>query len=212
MRLNQWTVDLSPGGPGGPVSSGNPNSPAGTFGIAFSALCAALLTCAGCVSVSGKDPTLRTPGQYLADRRIEAQAGKAIAAADERFANARVKVVSYDGVVLLVGQVPDDTLRARAERVVDALPEVRRVHNELQVSGATSLVARANDDWLTTKVVSRFAASEEVNANRVKVVAEDGVVYLVGILPPAEADQAAQVARTVFGVNKVVKVFDYLEG
>lgn len=209
MRLNQWTVKLSPNGPGGPV---NPNSPGSTFGVAFFALCAALLACAGCVSVSGKDPTLRTPGQYLADRRIEAQADKTIAAADERFANARVKVVSYDGVVLLVGQVPDDALRARAERVVDALPEVRRVHNELQVSGATSLVARANDDWLTTKVVSRFAASDEVNANRVKVVAEDGVVYLVGILPPAEADQAAQVARTVFGVNKVVKVFDYLEG
>ena len=209
MRLNQWTVNLSPGGLGG---TENPNSLGRTFGVAFFALCAALILCAGCVSVSGKDPTLRTPGQYLADRRIEAQADKTIAAADERFANARVKVVSYDGVVLLVGQVPDDALRARAERVVDALPEVRRVHNELQVSGATSLVARANDDWLTTKVVSRFAASDEVNANRVKVVAEDGVVYLVGILPPAEADQAAQVARTVFGVNKVVKVFDYLEG
>lgn len=175
-------------------------------------LLALVALCAGCMGVGGKDPTLRTPGRYFADQKIERLAREAVAAADERFAAARIKVVSYDGVVLLVGQVPDEALRDRAASVIRKLPEVRRLHNELQVGGPTSLVARANDDWLTTKVVSRFAASGDVNASRVKVVAEDGVVYLVGILPPAEANQAAEVARTVFGVNKVVKIFDYLDG
>ena len=189
MRLNQWTVNTL-----------------------VLAVCVALPLCAGCVSVSGKDPTLRSPARYFADRRLEGVARRAIADADDAFAKARIKVVSYDGVVLLVGQVPDQALRTRAERIVAGIAQVRRVHNELQVSGATSLVARANDDWLTTKVVSRFAASDQVDANRVKVIAEDGVVYLVGILPRDEADQAAQLARTVFGVNKVVKVFDYLDG
>ena len=175
-------------------------------------LLALLALCAGCMSVGGKDPTARTPGRYFADQKVERLAREAVAAADERFAAARIKVVSYDGVVLLVGQVPEEELRDRAAAVIEKLPEVRRLHNELQVGGATTLVARANDDWLTTKVVSRFAASADVNAARVKVVAEDGVVYLVGILPVAEANQAAEVARTVFGVHKVVKIFDYLDG
>ena len=175
-------------------------------------LLALLVLCAGCVGVGGKDPTLRTPARFFADQKTERLAREAIAAADERFATARIKVVSYDGVVLLVGQVPEAQLRDRAASAVRQLPEVRRLHNELQVGGPTSLVARANDDWLTTKVVSRFAASSDVNATRVKVVAEDGVVYSVGILPAAEANQAAEVARTVFGVNKVIKVFDYLDG
>lgn len=164
------------------------------------------------MSFSGKDPTLRTPERFFADQKIERLAHEAIAEADERFAASRIKVISYDGVVLLVGQVPEDDLRERAANAMRDIPQIRRVHNELRVGGPNGLIARANDDWLTTKVVSRFAASDKVNATRVKVVAEDGVVFLVGILPPAEADQAAQVARTVFGVNKVVKVFDYLEG
>ena len=148
---------------------------------------------------------------FLNDQKIERLVKERIAA-DEKLAASRVKAVSYDGVVLLVGQVPAAALRDKAEQAIRDMPEVRRIHNELQVSGATSLMARANDDWLTTKVVSRFVASDQVNASRVKVVAEDGVVYLVGILPEAEARQAAEVARTVFGVNKVVKVFDYLDG
>ena len=165
----------------------------------------------GCVDLGGKDPALRTARSFLNDQKIERLVKERIAA-DEKLAASRVKAVSYDGVVLLVGQVPAAALRDKAEQAIRDMPEVRRIHNELQVSGATSLMARANDDWLTTKVVSRFVASDQVNASRVKVVAEDGVVYLVGILPEAEARQAAEVARTVFGVNKVVKVFDYLDG
>ncbi len=183
-----------------------------TTSFPFCGLLALAATCAGCMSFSGKDPTLRTPERFFADQKIERLALEAVAAADERFAASRIKVVSYDGMVLLVGQVPEDALRERAANAIREVPQVRRVHNELQVGGPNGLMARANDDWLTTKVVSRFAASDKVNATRVKVVAEDGVVYLVGILPPAEADQAAEVARTVFGVNKVVKVFDYLDG
>lgn len=188
MRLNQWTPN--------PLCFGL---------LAFAAMCA------GCMSFSGKDPTLRTPERFFADQKIERLAFEAIAEADERFATSRVRVVSYDGMVLLVGQVADDALRSQAEHALREIPKIRRVHNELQVGGPNGLMARANDDWLTTKVVSRFAASDKVDATRVKVVTEDGVVYLVGILPPADADQAAEVARTVFGVNKVVKVFDYLD-
>ena len=190
MRLNQWTV----------------NSPV----LRTATLAALAVLCAGCVSVGGKDPTLRTPGRFFEDKKVERLAHEAIVAADERLAAARVKAVSYDGVVLLVGQVPDDGLRQRAADAIRHIPQIRRIHNELQIGGATSLVARANDDWLTTKVLSRFAASDKVNATRVKVVTEDRVVYLVGTLPHAEGDQAAEVARTVFGVHKVVKVFDYL--
>ena len=191
MRLNQWTA--------------KPH----VFGtVAFAALAT---LCAGCMSVSGKDPTLRTPGRFFTDQKVERLAHEAVAA-DERLAEARIKAVSYDGVVLLVGQVPDDGVRDRAADAIRHIPQIRRIHNELQVGGATSLMARANDDWLTTKVMSRFAASEKVNATRVKVVTEDRVVYLVGTLPQSEGDQAAEVARTIYGVSKVVKVFDYLDG
>ena len=187
MRLKQWTA---------------------TSALALTAL-ATLAAVGGCVSVTGNDPTLRTPRELLEDGRIEREA-KAQLAADEGLAANHINVVSYDGIVLLTGEVVDDALRVRAERAVGNVPHVRRVHNELQLGGATSLVARANDSWLATKVFSKFAADKAVDAARIKVVAESGVVYLIGVVPRDHADAAAEAARTVFGVRKVVKVFDYL--
>ena len=170
---------------------------------------AALVVTVGCVDFGGKNQSVRTPKTLLNDKKLEQRVAERIAAADEDLASSRVKVVSYDGVVLLVGQVPSAALRERAGEVLDGIP-ARRRHNELQVRGVTNLMARANDDWLTTKVVSRLAASDEVNANRVKVVVEDSVAYLIGIVPQAEADRAAALASEVFGVRQVVKVFEYL--
>ena len=171
---------------------------------------AALAVTVGCVDFGGKNQSVRTPQKLLSDKKLERLIAERIAAADPGLASSRVKVVSYDGVVLLVGQVPSAALRARAEQVLGGIPAARRRHNELQVRGTTNLMAHANDDWLTTKVVSRLAASDEVNANRVKVVVEDSVAYLVGIVPRAEADRAAELASEVLGVHKVVKVFEYL--
>ena len=187
MRLKQWTATST------------------LYLVALATLAAV----GGCVSVTGNDPTLRTPRELLEDGRIEREA-KAQLAADEGLAANHINVVSYDGIVLLTGEVVDDALRIRAERAVGNVPNVRRVHNELQLGGATSLVARANDSWLATKVFSKFAADKTVDAARIKVVAESGVVYLIGVVPRDHADAAAEAARTVFGVRKVVKVFDYL--
>lgn len=169
---------------------------------------AAALALAGCVTVSGDDPTLRTPRQLLDDGKIERQAKRRIAA-DEKLAGGRVNVASYDGIVLLTGQVAHPSQRDGAERALGGIPYVRKIHNEIQVGGAGS-EGNANDGWLTAKVFSKFAADKAVDAGRIKVVTDDGVVYLLGVLPRAHADAAAEAARTVQGVRKVVKLFDYL--
>ena len=145
------------------------------------------------------------------DEAIERLAKRQINAADARLAASHINVVSYHGVVLLTGQVEQASLRDAAERAIANIRKIRKVYNDIQVGGPTNLVARANDNWLTTKVLSRLAASEDVKATRIKVVAERGVIYLVGVVPRNQGDAAAELARTVFGVNKVVKVFDYLD-
>ncbi len=165
----------------------------------------------GCVSLSGEDPTLRTPGGWIDDEVIERMAARRIGAADERLAISHVNVVSYDGVVLLTGQVEDPELRDLAEQSIRDIRKIRKIHNEIQIGGAISLVARGNDNWVQTKVKAQFLANEDVDASRIKVFVEDGIVYLMGVVPRDEADAAVAVARTVFGVQRVVKVFDYLE-
>lgn len=174
-------------------------------------LVAAMAVLAGCVSLTGEDPTKRTVGTFIDDAGIERLAARQIDAADERLASSHINVVSYHGVVLLTGEVEQAALRNRAERAIGNIRKIRKIFNDIQVGGPSNLVARANDNWLTTKVVSRMAASEDVKARRIKVVVERGVVYLIGVAPRSQGDAAAEVARSVFGVNKVIKVFDYLD-
>ena len=192
MRLKQRTAETTP--------------------LVASLALAALLAAGGCVSVTGKDLTLRTPGEIVDDLAIARDAAQRIDAADERLATSHVNVTSYHGILLLTGEVQDETLRGRAESALEGLRDVRAVHNELTVGSPTGFVARANDGWLAAKVMSRFASSADVDVGRIKVVTADGVVYLMGVLPRQQANAAAEAARTIFGVRKVVKVFDYLDG
>lgn len=170
-----------------------------------------LAATAGCVSFTGADPTKRTLGTAIDDEAVELLVRRHIRSADDRLAESHINVVSYHGVVLLTGEVETGTLRDAAERAVANIRKVRAVHNDIQVGGASNLVARANDGWLATKVRSGLTASDDVKVTRIKVVAERGVIYLIGVVPRSQGDAAAEIARDVFGVNRVVKVFDYLD-
>jgi osmotically-inducible protein OsmY len=101
-------------------------------------------------------------------------------------------------------------MRELAEKTVKNMRKVRTVHNELEVAGPTSMVARSNDSWLTTKIKSKMALSSAVDANRFKIVTENGVVYMMGLVTRDEASAAVDLTRQVYGVQKIVKVFEYL--
>jgi len=144
------------------------------------------------------------------DQVIETLVKREIWGSDSAFDTAHLTAVSYNGVLLLAGQVQSESLKQQAQDIATGLAKVRRVHNELQVGGPISMVARANDSWLTTKVKTRMLADAEVAARKIKVVTENGTVYLLGILPRQEADLAVQAAQSVYGVQRIVKVFEYL--
>ncbi len=125
---------------------------------------------------------------------------------------AHINVTSYNRNVLLTGEAIDTATRERAEAIVREIPNVRGVVNAIQISGVSSYTSRANDSYLTSKVKARFIDSGgSFSANQVKVVTEDGVVYLLGLVTHKEADAAVEIARTTGGVQKVVRVFEYIE-
>ena len=122
-----------------------------------------------------------------------------------------VSVTSYNGIVLLTGEVPTAELKAQVEQVARTTAKVRRVDDELAIGAVTSIGARSNDAYITSKVKARLVETNKVPANLVKVVTERQIVYLMGILSHAEADAAAQIAATTSGVQRVVKVFEYTD-
>ena len=180
------------------------------------ALCLALSGCGSFLAAvdSGPiedDPGERTTGAVVEDEAIETKGKVNIAAADERFDAAHFGVTSYNGFVLITGQVPSEELKDKASDVIRKIRGVRRIYNELEVAGNTSALVRSSDTWLTTKVKTALLSAENIEGNRVKVVTENGVVYLMGMVSQAEAERIVEVARSTGGVQKVVQIFELID-
>ena len=149
----------------------------------------------------------RTTGTQIDDESIEVRASNRL---NDRFGGTvHINVTSYNRIALLTGEVPDERAREEAEKVVRAVPQVREVTNDLQVAGISSYVSRTNDTYLTSKVRGRLLDTKRASPVHVKVVSESGVVYLMGVVTTAEADEVVDIARNTGGVRKVVKVFEY---
>ena len=122
-----------------------------------------------------------------------------------------VNATSFNGLVLLTGEAPGDSLRTRIIEITRGIPGVRAVQNEIALIAPSTLVARASDTLVTGKVKVALLQDKEINATQVKVVTERGTVYLMGLLRQAEADRATEIVRRVAGVQSVVKVIEYIE-
>lgn len=150
----------------------------------------------------------RSSGAFVDDEAIE---WKTRSALRERFGSSiNVGVVSYNRNVLLIGQVPDDVTRTEAGRIASGIDNVRGIINEVEVAGLSSLTSRSNDALITSRVKARFVDDESFRAHQVKVVTSAGTVFLMGIVTRREADAATEVARTTQGVQKVVRVFEFV--
>ena len=158
-----------------------------------------------------EDPTERTAGARVEDQSIETKVIVNMKSQEPEFRKAHFDVISHNGVVLLVGQVASDDLKNKASEIASqASTKIKRIHNELEVAGKTSLIARSNDTWIATKVRTLMLTNSDVPSGQVRVIAENGAVYLMGLIDQGKGDNAARLARNVSGVTRVVKVFEYI--
>lgn len=129
---------------------------------------------------------------------------------DPRFADSRVLVVSFNQIVLLIGQTPAASLKVLAEKKAQDTPGVRRVYDEISIGYPISMSARTKDTMITGKIRTRMLNKKGLESGSVRIVTENAVVYLMGIVTREQANFAVDVARQVKGVKKVVKVFQYI--
>jgi osmotically-inducible protein OsmY len=148
----------------------------------------------------------RTSGAQIDDQAIELKSVRRIA--DVIGDKGHVNVTSYNRLVLLSGEVPTEGDKAAVEQAVARIDNVRAIVNELTLAAPSSLSARSNDTLMTSKVKASMVDAKDIQANAYKVVTERSVVYLMGRVTEREANRAADIARGVSGVQKVVKVFD----
>lgn len=150
----------------------------------------------------------RTAGTIMDDKTAEFKSLHNLSLHKSLWQQSHITFVSYNNVLLMVGQTPTEAFKREAFDAVSTIPKVRRVHNELTVSEPTSLATRSHDSWITTQIKAKLVSSKDVSATRVKVLTEDSVVYLMGLVTHQEQEAATEIARAIDGVDKVIQIFE----
>jgi osmotically-inducible protein OsmY len=156
----------------------------------------------------------RTVGTIIDDQNIEYQVINKLYNSEDLGEESHIKVEAYEGVILLMGETDSEERRRKAAELAAQVDHVERVVNEIQVDESASLLGKANNAWLTTKVNTVLLKKNPVpgfDATRIKVVSSNDTVFLMGLVTRAEGDAVAEVVRNISGVERVVKVFSYMD-
>ena len=122
-----------------------------------------------------------------------------------------ISLTSYNGIVLLVGQTPTAELKGHATRVAQQVEGVQTAHNEISVQRPIQALIRSNDALLPSKVKAQLIGDGNVPSSKVKVITENGVVYLLGIVNRSQAGYITDAVRRVGGVQKIIRLFEYID-
>ncbi|MFL0804235.1 MAG: BON domain-containing protein [Agarilytica sp.] len=173
----------------------------------------------GCVSILDAtreepiqiDPGKRSFGGYMDDKQLKTVISVNIKKADPKLKDAHINVHTYNAVVLLTGEVENADLRRLAADTARKVNKVRQVYNELSVGPKTTFLSRTNDNWIHSRIKSKLVFNTDIDSDRVEIIVEDNVVYLMGKLTKVQAEKITEVVRTSRGVDKVVRAIEYIE-
>lgn len=176
------------------------------------------MTLAGCAKIIGvttSEPiqinnNKRTLGTKINDQQLETVARVNLDKGGDELKEANINIDSFNGIVLLTGQVPNEQLRQQAGDIVGKINPVRQVHNELAVATNSNFQSSSKDSWITAKIKTKLIASS-IQSRRVRIITEAKTVYLMGLVSRYEAERITDVAKNTRGVAQVVKVFEYVD-
>lgn len=179
-------------------------------------VCMLLQGCAGAVMVGAVSGAMmandeRSVKTQLDDTNTDFKITSGLLEHEDLKKQTNITGVSVNGNVLMIGQAPNSMLRDKAVKVVQDLKLGGKIHNQIRIGNPTSFTTRSNDTWVTTKVKGRMLNEKELDVTRIKVITENGEVFLLGLIHRSQAELAVDIARHTAGVRKVVKVFEYIE-
>lgn len=153
----------------------------------------------------------RTSGARVEDNNIETKISHNLRRSDARLNDARINVDSYNAIVLLTGQVPSEELKQKANTVASEVRNVRDVHNELAIAANLPASQRLSDTWINTRIRTALGTDQNIDTSRLRFVTENATVYIMGIVTRAEAERIVNAIADLGNVQRIVKVFDYLD-
>lgn len=174
------------------------------------------LLMSGCAVTAQEDYGYRSHGMTVEDQNIESLVQKKLIQADARYRDANISIHSYNGIVLITGQVPSQELRDKVIEITSDTRHARHIHNQLNVSANLRSADKARDTWLTTKArmaLHHYKLNNESapDPSRISLVTENSEMYMMGVVTRQEAELLTDVLKGTAGITRLVKVFDYLD-
>lgn len=173
--------------------------------------CAPVLVGGAVVSGISVANDRRSAGQVIDDKIISAQVRNEINKIIHN--DEHIKVMTYNGVVLLAGEAENRQDKIKAENAAASRNGVTRVINELHESFPTGFKRRTKDSYITSKAKSSLVKVklDGFNPTRIRIMTTRGIVYLMGKVSTQESNSVVEEIRNLKGVAKVVKVFEYID-
>ncbi len=183
------------------------------LGALLNSACAPVIVGGAVATTASVSHDRRTTGAVVEDRAIFGRVLRALNDDKQLYENSHINISVFNGWVLLSGETPTEAFRARAGEIARAQDKVRRVFNELTIAAPSSMMTRSSDTWITTKVKSSLLGIDikGFDPTRIKVVTENGTVFLLGLVHHNEGEAAVRKTQQVTGVQRVVKLFEYLD-
>ena len=182
------------------------------------AIFACIFTLQGCIFVVGAAAGAaaiaivydhRTIENTLQDTKITNQIVSKLRQVPALHNESHIEVTVFNQVVLLTGETPNPDWRDQAEAITKSVSGVSKIYNQITIDGPTSSLTRTSDSWITTKIKGQMLATENLKSSSIKVITDNGVVYLMGSVSREQATIATDLASQISGVRKVVKIFQY---
>jgi osmotically-inducible protein OsmY len=175
-----------------------------------------LIGCAQIINVTTSEPIQLSPykrslGTKIDDSQLATVATVNLKKASNALAEAHINVDSFNGYMLLTGQVPSVEERELATATASKIHGVRELHNHLSVAPPSDLKTRSYDTWLSTKLNTKMLLNSQIKTGSIRIITEAKTVYLMGLVSRYQADRITQIASTTRGVKAVVKVFEYVD-
>lgn len=168
----------------------------------------------GCnLTSDNSDSELKTTEQrrsietVIDDEKLERMAIDALYNNRDLWKNSEIEIVSFNKILLLIGQTPTNSLKQKAESLVNSIQGIDKIYNEIRVAAPASSLTYLSDVSLTSKVKTALFSEDDLDSTKVKVVTEDGEVFLLGLVNQSEADKAIDITRNVSGVKRVIQAF-----
>ena len=173
--------------------------------------CAPIAVTGATTAVTTLAADRRTTGTFIEDEAIEIKSRLALLDRQELNKRVHVNITSYNTWVLVSGQAPTEEDRQAVIDLVKNIEKVTRVFDEITIAAPSSLLSRPSDTVITTKIKAKLIAEKDLSSLHIKVITENGVTFLMGLVTTEEGDIATEIARRTGGVQKVVKLFEYRE-